>query len=283
MDANQGRRFTTLLAVDSFMHEHADRLPNANRTGARRRLGQTVEELSRHVETQHASPLIAQGLTRTKHEKRDALLRDHLAPIVRIARLAVAAVPELAPIRMPRGAPGMQKLLAHAEGMAVIAQHHRDVFIDAGLRPSFVEDLSDAIDDIRRTLAHRTTRYGDQAGASEGLRRALAAGNRYKAVLDSFIQTEAQGNVELLADWAIIKRVPHPPGRRKGKKAAATAASATAAAGTAATQAESTASQATPIADPARLLSDGSTNNVEQTPTQKMTPSVVAHEQTMTT
>lgn len=277
MDANQGRRLMTLLAVDSFMDAHADKLSNAARTGVRQRLGQTLEELSRHVQTQAASPLIAQGLTRAKYEKRDALLRDHMAPIARIARLSAAAVPELKPLKMPRGAPGMQKLLAHAEGMAVIAQQHRAVFTDAGLRPSFVEDLRNAIEDIQRTLAHRTTRYGDQAGASEGLQRALAAANRYKAVLDSFIQTEAQGNVELLADWKIIKRVPHPPGRR-GKKAVPAAAT-----GTAAAPAAPPATQATPIADPARLLSDGARSDVEQTPAQNTAPLMAAHEQTMTT
>ena len=258
MDSKQGRRLMTLYSVDSFLDTHAERLPKAVSTGVRQRLGETIAELAQHVQTQHASPLIAQGLTRSKEEQREALMRDHMGPIARIARVVGAAVPELQPIKMPRGAPGVQKLLAHAEGMAVIAQQHRDVFIDAGLRPSFVEDFRAAIDDMQRTLAERANRYGDRAGAKEGLERGLVAGNKYKAVLDSFIRSEAHGNVELLTDWAIIKRVPLAPGRRRGKVEEVPAAPPTQpTAAPAVPQAESTAA---PIGDPARLLSAPSTN-----------------------
>jgi hypothetical protein len=247
MDSNQGRRLMTLLTVDAFLDAHAEQLPKATAAGIRQRFGEALAEVTQHVQTQHASPLMAQGLTRTMQEKRDSLLRDHMAPITRIARLSAAEVPELEPIRMPRGGPGVQKLLAAADGMAVIAQQHRELFVAAGLPSTFVEDLRAAVEDIRATLADRANRYGDQAGAGKGLENGLVLGNKYKAVLDSLVRSEAHGNAELLADWDIIKRVPHAPGRRKGKTPPVPAA----------TKTESPASPASPIApiaDASRLL-----------------------------
>jgi hypothetical protein len=150
-------------------------------------------------------------------------MRDHLAPLARIARLEAPSFPALASVKMPRGAPSVQKLLAHADGMAVVAHDYRDVFIGAGLQPTFVEDLRAAVEDIRVTLADRTGKRGAQAGATSGIDRALNACNRYKAVLDSFIKTDARDDAVLLARWSIIKRVPRPRGRRK-QNAGATAA-----------------------------------------------------------
>ena len=261
MDSNQGRRLMTLLTVDAFLDAHADKLPKATATGIRQRFGEALEEVTQHVQTHHASPLMAQGLTRTMQEKRDALLRDHMAPIVRIARLSAPVVPELQPIKMPRGAPGLQKLLAHADGMAVIAQQHHELFVAAGLRPTFVDDLRSAVEDIRTTLADRTNRYGDQAGARKGLASGLVLGNKYKAVLDSLVRSEAHGNAELLADWNIIKRVPHAPGRRKGKTEPTSTTTNTQ---PAAAPVASTA----PIADASRLLAARSANQIGTTVTQ---------------
>jgi hypothetical protein len=264
MDSNQGRRLMTLLTVDAFLDAHREQLPKATAAGIRQRFGEALAEVTQHVQTQHASPLMAQGLTRTVREKRDALLRDHMAPITGIARLSAAEVPELKPIKMPRGGPGVQKLLAEADGMAVIAQQHRELFVAAGLPSTFVEDLRAAVEDIRTTLADRTNRYGDQAGAGKGLENGLVLGNKYKAVLDSLVRSEAHGNAELLADWDIIKRVPHAPGRRRGKTAPAPEA----------TKTESSASPVAPVApisDASRLLSNGSTGQVGGSILQEVT------------
>jgi hypothetical protein len=155
----------------------------------------------------------------------------------------------------------VQKLLAEADGMAVIAQQHRELFVAAGLPSTFVEDLRAAVEDIRTTLADRTNRYGDQAGAGKGLENGLVLGNKYKAVLDSLVRSEAHGNAELLADWDIIKRVPHAPGRRRGKTAPAPEA----------TKTESPASPVAPISDASRLLSNGSTGQVGGSILQEVT------------
>jgi hypothetical protein len=209
----------SLYAVDVFLDAHEQRLPATTSAGMRETFRRKLAELELHVRTQEGSPLMAQGLTRAKDTKRDALLRDHLAPIARIAKLESANRPALAALKMPRGEPGTEKLLAHAAGMANVAQDYADVFFAAGLRPTFIEDLNAAIDDIRTTVAARTEKRGARSGATQGLRASLSACNSYKVVLDAFIEREAWGDGPLLENWRSVKRVVRVPRARRAAAA----------------------------------------------------------------
>ncbi len=215
MNRRQGRKLISLYAIEVFLDAHRDQLPKTSSTGMRERFDRALAELQLHVQTQAAAPLQAEGLTNAKDAKREALLRDHMAPIARIARLEAAAYPALAPLKMPRGEPAVQKLLAHAAGMASVAQDYMDVFIAAGMRPTFIDDLNTAIDDILSTLTARGQRRAAHSGATRGLDETLKACFKYRAVLDSFIRTEARDDLPLLANWRSVKRVDRLPARRK--------------------------------------------------------------------
>jgi hypothetical protein len=208
----------SLYAVDVFLDAHEQRLPATTSAGARHQFRRKLAEVELHVQTQSGSPIMAEGLTRAKDTKREALLRDHLAPIARVARLESVNFPALAALRMPRGAPGTGKLLAHAAGMADVAKDHTDVFVAAGLRPTFIADLNAAIDDILTTLTARTEKRGARSGATRGLRASLAACNKYKGVLDAFVRCEACGDRPLLANWRTVKRVARPPRPSRGDR-----------------------------------------------------------------
>jgi hypothetical protein len=207
MNPRQARSLLSLYAVDVFLDTNAERLPRTCATGMRIKFKRALAELELHVQVQSGAPLTAMGLTRAKDAKREALLRDHIAPIVRVARLESASHPDLASLRMPRGEPGTQKLLALAAGMASIAADHRDVFVAAGLRPTFVEDFNAAIDDLLATLTARSERRGARSGATRGVDASLRVCTKYKAVLGAFIQTEARDDRPLLMNWRTVQRV----------------------------------------------------------------------------
>src|ERR1041385_6811193 len=214
MNPRQGRTLLALYAVDVFLDSNEDRLPKTCATGMRTRFKRALAELELHIQVQAGATLSAIGLTRAKDAKREALIRDHMAPIARIARLEVTNHPALAALKMPRGAPGTAKLLAHANGMAATAADHRQVFVDAGLRASFVEDLLSAVDDVFSTLTERSERRGAQSGATRGLAASLKACTAYKAVLASFVETEARRDTSLLTNWRAVQRIPRGSRRR---------------------------------------------------------------------
>ncbi len=215
MNRRQGRMLLSLYAVDVFLDAHQQSLSVTTSAGIRDRFRHKLAEVELHVQTQEGSLLMAEGLTGAKDTKREALLRHHLAPIARIAKLESANHPALAAVKMPRGAPGTGKLLAHAAGMANAAQDYADVFVAAGLRPTFIQDLKDAIDDILTAVTARTEKRGARAGATQGLRASLVACNKYKAVLDAFIEREARSDQTLLENWRSVKRVARLPRSRR--------------------------------------------------------------------
>jgi hypothetical protein len=64
---------------------------------------------------------------------REALLRNHMAPISRIARADLPVTAELEPFKMPQGKPTIERLSAAANGMAKAARPFSPVFVSAGL------------------------------------------------------------------------------------------------------------------------------------------------------
>ena len=218
MDKKQSRALTALYAADVFLELHAAKLPQVSANVARERFRRTLAELIWHVQTQAGAPLMAQGLTRLKHAKCRALLRDHMVKIARIAKAERCTVPALAALKMPRGKPGITKLLDRATGMAVIAEEHRDVFIARGCKPTFVKDLRDAMTAIVETLTTRTQRWGDRAGATKGINAVLQRCRDDLGILDGFVISEVHDDAALLAAWKSVKRAPRPPVRRQTRE-----------------------------------------------------------------
>jgi len=207
MNPRQARSLLSLYAVDVFLDIHAERLPKTCATGMRIRFKRALAELELHVQVQSGAPLMAVGLTRAKDAKREALLRDHIAPVVRVARLESASHPDLAPLKMPRGEPGTQKLVALASAIVAVAADHRDVFVAAGLPETFVEDFNAAIEDLLATLSARSERRGARTGATRGVDASLRACHSCKAALGAFIETEARDDLPLLANWRTVQRI----------------------------------------------------------------------------
>ena len=243
MNPRQARSLLSLYAVDVFLDANAERLPKTCATGMRIRFKRALAELELHVQVQSGAPLTAMGLTRAKDAKREALLRDHIAPIVRVARLERSSHPDLAPLKMPRGEPGTQKLLAQASAIVAVAEDHRDVFIAAGLRETFVEEFDAAVEELLATLTARAERRGARTGATRGVDTSLRACHNCKAALGAFIETEARDDVPLLANWRTVQRIGRSS-RHRRKSAALAAPSA----------APALNSPALPIRDVARLL-----------------------------
>jgi hypothetical protein len=157
--------------------------------------------------------LASQGATRKKVATRQALLRDHMAKIARIAAADLPNVPELQPLRMPRGKPTVEKLAALASGMAKTAEPHAEVFIAAGLPNDFIDQPKAATDAMTNAISERTSSRGRRSGATVGLKQKLSAGRKIVYVLDAFVKSALKDDPVLVRNWNLVKRVPRPTGR----------------------------------------------------------------------
>jgi hypothetical protein len=207
MKTSQAPVLESLRAVALFLDKHADKLGDVVTTGACQRLTDTIAAVDAHASAQAAGTYGSQMATQKKHGLRQALLRDHMAKIARIAKADLPNEPELQPLRMPRGRLSAARLAAAAAGMADFARPHANVFISAGMPSDFLDQLVAAADAMTNTIVERTNIRGRRGGATLGLKEQLSAGRRLVHVLDAFVQSQLKDDPSLLRNWNTAKRV----------------------------------------------------------------------------
>jgi hypothetical protein len=210
-------RLAALRGAQQFLADHADRLARVAQTGACRRLYSILADLSMLVTEQAAATLQMRGATRRLHALRRRLMEDHLAPISSIARADLTRAPELAPFRLPRGTPSVERLAGIAHGMARAAAPHAAIFIEAGLPHDFLDRLDAAADAIIEARSARDACRNRVRAATAGIRFRLAEGRRIISVLDTFVRSESRDDDELRAAWLSVRAVPALPGRRRSR------------------------------------------------------------------
>ena len=137
-----------------------------------------------------------------------------MAPIARIAAADIPNLPELSPLRMPRGKPTAEKLASLAYGMGAAAAPFADTFTKAGLGADFVAQLSAAADAVVGVVANRTTSRGKRRGATDGLKARLTEGRQVVHILDALVKSALKDDPALLGNWNLVKRVTKSsPGR----------------------------------------------------------------------
>lgn len=207
MQTVQGNMLQSLRTVQAFLEENAEKLGGVVKTGARQRLDETIAALARHVSDQSGSHLASQGATQLQRTLRRVLLRDHMAPIARIAQADLPPTPEVEPLRMPPGKPTAERLAALAHGMATAAEPFAATFVSAGLPEDFIARLKAAADAMTQSLSERSQSRGRQSGATIGLKATLTAGRKIVRVLDAFVRTALQSDPALLGNWNAVRRV----------------------------------------------------------------------------
>lgn len=207
MQTRQGSMLQSLRNVETFLDQHADVLGGVVQSGTRQKLAEAIAALSTHVSAQSGSSLASRGATQRHYAQRQALIRDHMAPVARIAAADLPHTPELAPLRMPAHNAPAEKLAAAAYGMAGAAKPFASVFTAAGLSADFVEQLAAAADAMTASLDERAQSRSARSGATTGLKARLSAGRRIVHVLDAFVRTALKDDPALLSAWNTVKRV----------------------------------------------------------------------------
>lgn len=206
----QGNTLRSLHSVQGFLNENADKLGGVLSTGSRAMLDSAIAELEEHAAMQDGRTRMERGAVAIQRARRQALIRDHMAPIDRIARLLLADVPDLVALRLPRGRPTVERLVALADGMAEAAEPHAEVFIRTGRKPTFITDLRAAADALLQALQDRYVNRSKVRMATSGLQTGMSRARKLVNVLDTLVRSELANDPDLLAGWNLARRVSQP-------------------------------------------------------------------------
>ena len=219
MQSSQGNLLQSLRAVEEFLESNAARLNGVVNSGTRQKLAESIAALESYVTEQAGSSIESQGATRKNHALRRALVRDHMAPIARMARAKLPPMPEVDALRPPRPNWSIERLAAAAQGMAKTTAPFRAEFVKAGLEPDFVERLTAATEAMLQSVDERAMSRGRWSGATKGLKATLSSGRRLVDVIDAMIASALADDPALLANWKRVKRVRRLPSRAQNDPA----------------------------------------------------------------
>src|SRR5450759_425436 len=151
-------RLVAISAIHATGPRDCERLTDTDvvTTGAQTMLDDSLVELSNHASVQNGQTRAGKSAIARRQALRTALIRDHMTPIAKIARLELAGTPELVSLSLPKGQPTVERLAALANGMAQAAAPYADVFIRAVMTPDFIQALRTASDDMVQALKDRT-------------------------------------------------------------------------------------------------------------------------------
>lgn len=102
MRRREGEVLQAIRSAHQFIGDHAPRFPTVAETGAYRELGAVLKRLEQHAVQQSSRDLLAQSATQAHRAARLALFRDHMLPIVAIARALAPDHPGMRVLKMPR-------------------------------------------------------------------------------------------------------------------------------------------------------------------------------------
>ena len=211
MQSRQANMLQSLRAVDAFLTAHADTLGDVVNSGTRKRLAKTISSLETTVADQAGSSVVARGGTQRYRALRQTLIRDHMAPIARMARADLPPTPEVDALRMPRPNWSAERLAAAAHGMAEAATPFAPELVAAGLRSDFIDRLTAAADAMVQALSDRAQNRGRLSGATKGLATTLVSARRLVGVIDALVTSTLVDDPALLAHWNGVKRVRRVP------------------------------------------------------------------------
>ncbi|MDB4899741.1 MAG: hypothetical protein JWN53_1549 [Gemmatimonadetes bacterium] len=211
MQAKQNNKLETLHHIQAFLVENTARLPRLAGAGILRSFDEAVTEISTLAQTQAGGGVAAQGTTRQHRTLRDALVRDHMAPVATIAAVALPSTPELAPLRLPRSRMSAANLALAAHAMADTAEQHQAVFVAAGLPADFGPQLGAAADAMMESLRHRSQTVSVRRGATTSMNARFLAARKVVSVIDRFVRSDLKDQPVLLASWRSVTQVRRTP------------------------------------------------------------------------
>lgn len=197
----------TLRRIQRFLDDKGDLLAVVNQSGARKRLDQISEQMAAHAVAQLGWRRTARGETQRQRALRTTLRYDLMQPIAIVAGQHLREKQEFKLLRLPRWKARGAELIAAARGMATAAEKHMDLFVEEGLAPDFADRVRATADRVEESIGTRAQGWGQQAGATAGLKADTKRARARIRLLDSMVRPALGTNDPLLREWQVAKHI----------------------------------------------------------------------------
>ena len=176
-------------------------------------LDEVLRAMLAHSEEQDATTRLTLGETGRQRALRDALRKQHMLPIARIARRSFGVPGMDQKFRVPTERAAIESLLVAARGMAQAATQHADVFVSqAGLPSDFIDRLRAATEALAAVTPARVEGLRRRRTSRETIAKLLKRGVAVVDVLDAIVTPRLEPQPQLLEVWRSMKRPSEPGG-----------------------------------------------------------------------
>lgn len=203
----------SLRRSQQFLDDHSAVFGAVNSSSAKRQLDGAVRRLDLMVVEQDTRSRESRGETNRRWPLERELRLWHIAPVREFARARLRDVPNYAALTLSTRRLEGERLAQAARALADAAAPYSAAFTEAQFPSDFLEQLRAVASAITRSIDERSVKRGQGAGATQGVKAALADGRAALAALAAVVKRHLRDDESLLAEWRSACRVTHKPGR----------------------------------------------------------------------
>ena len=203
-------RYSQMLAAmrqgTQFFDANGVALGDFNTGGTRKAYDAVTAQLGVLAERQEALEFKARGELSKEKELARALRRQHIVPIVRVARALVPDVARLAPVRVPPFKSNNTDLTSRARALGDAVEAHAEQLKAGGLADNFVAALRAASDALDAAIVTKGVHRRERIGATEGIVDVVRRARRATAAADGLVRARLGAREPLVTEWQTVAR-----------------------------------------------------------------------------
>jgi hypothetical protein len=201
-------RYTQMLAAlrqgQRFLDANSTTLGDLNAGGARTAFDQVTAQLGTLAELQDTHRTRASGELTNEQRLARSLRRQHMRPIVKVARAKVPEAAQLAAVSLPPIRSNSTDLTVRARAMADSVEPHKQLLHDGGLPSDFIDRLKAAADTLDAAIRQKGTHQKGRIGATDGITQAVTEARRQVDVMDSLVRAQLGEQEPLVTEWRSV-------------------------------------------------------------------------------
>ena len=206
MNSKQQRVVQRFAQVQNFLDANTALIDPASVAPQRQVLAGVIAQIGTYA-TQQQSRGVETVQAHSVASLRDSLRDSSMRPIATIALAKLPITPNLrSAFALPAAKTNALTIITMAQTMAQAAEPYAQVFVQNGLKATFLDDLNAAITGLHNAVTAADNSKLTSKGATSGITEQLLSGKQAVKLLDAIVRPALATNKTLLAQWNTVRR-----------------------------------------------------------------------------